>query len=101
MADHALPPAGLSVPPVGEEEVGKARRAEVESLDGGAAGLAQRLLRSSREVEPAGADDIAPEASSKRPRHVLADLVAAGPDRGADRSRHRRPAQRRNPRLHE
>src|SRR5438552_2415347 len=99
MADHALAAAGLAVPPVREEEVGAARRAEVEPLDGGATGLAQRPLGRAPQVEPTRAGDVASEAGLERRRHVLPHLVAAGPDRRPDRSRDRVPTERRDSRL--
>src|SRR5207248_5297250 len=79
----------------------EARGAEVEPLDGVAPGLAQRLIGGSRQVELAEANDVASEEGPERPGHVLADLVAAGPDRGADGGRDRGPADGGDPRLDE
>src|SRR3954468_16031248 len=60
--EGTLPPGAAAVAAVGEEEVGAARRAEVDALHALDSGRPQRPLGRAGQVEPAVADEIGVEA---------------------------------------
>jgi len=77
--------ARLAGPAVREEELRVARRAEIDALDVLDARRAQRPLRRRPEIEVPPVQHVFPERSREGLRHLGADLVAAGADRGPDR----------------
>src|SRR5207237_3184384 len=82
--ENALDATRLSCPSLGEEEVRVAGGAEVEAVDPGDAGRAQRPLGGAPEVELAVAQEPKAEGATKRLGHVFTHLVAARADSGAD-----------------
>jgi hypothetical protein len=84
--EDSLDAAGLAVAAVGEEELRMARRAEVDAFDLRDACVEQSAFGRAPQIEPAVADDLAPEARAERAGDVVAHLVATGTDPRADRS---------------
>src|SRR3954451_10493487 len=87
--DHPLRAARPAAPPMREEEVGVAARAEVDALDLLDARTAQCALGRTPQVEDAAARQIGVEAC----RHLWTDLVAARPDRRPDDRSGARPTK--------
>src|SRR5712691_1655828 len=93
--NHSLTTGDAVVATVREEELRVAGGAEIGALDVGYAGFAERLFRGVPQVEVAPVNDVAAEARAIRAADLVADLVAAGSDTGADRSHHG-PVERRD-----
>src|SRR3954471_14472602 len=81
----SLDASRLAVAAMREEELGVARRAEVEALDLVDAGFPQCALCRLRQVEVPSVHDPGAEALPVRLRDLLPHLVAARADRGTDR----------------
>src|SRR4051794_16888142 len=92
-AKHALPAGDPVVAAVREEPLRRARRAEVDPVDARAAGGAKGAFGGAPEVELAVAHEPEAERATKRRRHLLAHLVAAGADPGPDDGAHEAAAE--------